>query len=320
VHLTASPVDWYAARAGGIVALVLLTSVVALGISFADKAHPLPLARFAIEDVHRFLGLLTGAFIGVHVLTIAIDAYLPFSPVQIIVPLASRYRPLWTGLGIAGAELLVALAVANHYRNRVPYRLWRRSHYLNFAVWSAAIAHSLGAGTDSHARWALGIYIALVVLVLTLAARRFVRGRAWILAPAVAAAVTVGLMAVTSRPAAKRVPNTISHLAFDEHLTGVVVQQRGLAAAIVSMSGRGHGEQPLLVRADLLVTNVLQSTSLQVEYLPSGRVCTGRVTSVHPTGFSGQCRLSNGSAVVVNASWTLGPDNAVKGTIAAQRA
>ena len=320
MHLTSSPVDWYAARAGGIVALVLLSTVVALGISLADKRHPLSLARFAIEDVHRFLGLLTGAFIGVHVLTIAIDAYLPFSPIQIIVPLVGRYRPLWTGFGIAAAELLLALAVANHYRSRVPYRLWRRSHYLNFAVWSAAIAHSLGAGTDSHAAWAIVLYVGLVALILTLAARRAVRGRAWLIAPAAGVAIAVLLISVTSRPSPKPVSNAIGHSTFKEQLTGVVVQQQGQTAAIVSMSGRGHGAQPLLVRADLLVANVLQATSLQVEFLPSGRVCTGQVTHVQPKGFTGRCILPNGPTLALSASWTIARDNTLTGQITSQRA
>ena len=320
MHLTTSPADWYAARAAGIVALGLLSAVVALGILLADKKRPLPLARFAIEDVHRFLGLLTGAFIGVHVLTIAIDAYLPFSPIQIVVPLLARYRPLWTGLGIAAAELLVALAVTNHYRTRIPYTFWRRSHYLNFAVWSAAIVHSLGTGTDSHARWALVMYVALVVVVLTLAARRALHGRAWVVAPLAGLAIAVALIAVTSRPSPRPVTTAIRHVNFNDRLSGVVVQQRGQIAAIVSMSGRGHGEQPLLVRADLLVTNVLQSTSLQVEFLPSGRVCKGQVTRVESRGFSGRCLLSNGRAFAVRASWTIAQDNSVAGQISARRA
>src|SRR5207244_1011013 len=38
MHVTSSPIDWYAARAAGIVAYVLLTTVVALGISMAGRA------------------------------------------------------------------------------------------------------------------------------------------------------------------------------------------------------------------------------------------------------------------------------------------
>ena len=74
--------------------------------------------------------------------------YLPFSPIQVLVPLTARYRPLWTGLGIAAAELLIALALTNHYRRRLPYRFWRRAHYLNFAVWALALVHGLTASLD----------------------------------------------------------------------------------------------------------------------------------------------------------------------------
>ena len=66
--------------------------------------------------MHRFGGLLVGLFVAVHVLTIAIDSYLPFSLSVITIPLVASYRPLCTGLGIAAAELLLALAMTNRYR------------------------------------------------------------------------------------------------------------------------------------------------------------------------------------------------------------
>ena len=78
-----------------------------------------------------------GSLIGIHVLTIAADSFLPFSLTQLLVPFTSSYRPLWTGLGIAAAELLLALAITNHYRSRLPYSFWRKAHYLNFAVWAS---------------------------------------------------------------------------------------------------------------------------------------------------------------------------------------
>ncbi len=137
MHLTSSPIDWYAARAAGIVAYLLLTAVVTLGVSMAGRAPGRRWKRwpmFAVEDVHRAGGLLVGSFIALHVVTIAIDSFLPFSLGQIAIPLTSRYRPIWTALGIVAAELLVALAVTNHYRDRIPRRWWRLAHYENFAV------------------------------------------------------------------------------------------------------------------------------------------------------------------------------------------
>jgi sulfoxide reductase heme-binding subunit YedZ len=177
MHLTSSPVDWYAARAAGITAYLLLSGVVLLGLTMAAKKPFGRWPRFTVEDVHRFGGLLVGSFVAIHVVTVAIDSWLPFSLQSIVVPFISRYRPIWVGLGIAAAELLIALAVTNHYRRRLPYTFWRRAHYLNFAVWGAATVHGLGSGTDRSAPWALGAYATAVAAVSAAIVWRAARGR-----------------------------------------------------------------------------------------------------------------------------------------------
>jgi sulfoxide reductase heme-binding subunit YedZ len=160
--------EWYVARSSGIVAFVFLTLAVAAGLLLAGRAR-LPLwPRFAVEDVHRFLGLLTGTFVGLHVLTLFVDAYLPFSLAQLTIPFASSYRPLPTALGVVGAELLLALALTNTYRKRLSHRFWRRAHYLNFFVWLFALAHGLFGGTDAHAGWAVAIYLGAAGVVSSL--------------------------------------------------------------------------------------------------------------------------------------------------------
>jgi sulfoxide reductase heme-binding subunit YedZ len=150
--------EWYLARASGIVAFVLLTIAVILGMTLSGRAKLRYWPRFAVEDVHRFAGLLTGAFVSLHLLVLFVDSYLPFSLTQLVVPGSSSYRPLATALGVVAAELLVALAIANHFRTRLSYRFWRRTHYLNFAVWGLALAHGLFAGTDRSAPWADILY------------------------------------------------------------------------------------------------------------------------------------------------------------------
>src|SRR5204862_7740621 len=67
MHLVASSTVWYAARAGGVVSYVLVSASVLAGILLAGKARVPGLPRFAVEDVHRFLGLLAGLFIAIHV-------------------------------------------------------------------------------------------------------------------------------------------------------------------------------------------------------------------------------------------------------------
>ena len=110
MHLTSNPAIWYAARASGVAAYVILTAVVAIGLGLGGKAQSTRWPRFSVEDIHRFGGLLVGSLIGVHVLSIAADSFLPFSIGQLVVPFTATYRPLWTGLGITAAELDVEKA------------------------------------------------------------------------------------------------------------------------------------------------------------------------------------------------------------------
>ena len=168
--------EWYLVRASGIVAFVLLTIAVVLGLTLSGRARLRYWPRFAIEDVHRFAGLLTGTFVSIHVLTLFADSYLPFSLTQLAVPGASSYRPLATALGVVAAELLLALAITNRYRKELSYRFWRRAHYLNFAVWGLALGHGIFAGADRGAPWADLLYGASAAAVAGLVAWRAAGG------------------------------------------------------------------------------------------------------------------------------------------------
>jgi predicted ferric reductase len=172
VTLAAASATWYAARAGGILAYVLLTASVVLGLLLSGRAQLRHWPRFALEDVHRFLGLLAGSFIVLHGGALLLDGYLPFSLGQLLVPGTAPYRPLPVALGVVAAELLAALAIANRYRRQLPHRLWRRTHYLNFAVWLLALVHGFTAGTDATTPWALALYGVSAWLVLALLLNR----------------------------------------------------------------------------------------------------------------------------------------------------
>jgi len=164
---------WYVARAGGMLSFVLLTAAVVLGLLLSNKASLRRWPRFALEDVHRFVGLLAGTFIFIHVGALLVDSYLPFSLTNILIPGTAPYRPISVAFGVIAAELLVALAVTNHYRKALSYRFWRRAHYLNFAVWLLALVHGIAAGTDRGTTWALALYIGTASVVTGLTASRF---------------------------------------------------------------------------------------------------------------------------------------------------
>lgn len=302
--MSSSPAIWYAARASGVAAYVVLSLVVSLGLTLGGKAQNRRWPRFSVEDIHRFGGLLVGSLVGVHVIAIAVDSFLPFSLVQLLVPFTARYRPIYTGLGIAAAELLVALAITNHYRRRLPYRFWRTAHYANFAVWALASVHGLMSGTDRGAAWLAIIYGVSVATVLMLLLWRF--GGYVLRSPRVAwagAVTAVGLPLLIVGPL-RHSPPLWNAAHVNESLTGSVIRNGTQLQQIVSFVGQAQKPQKLLVRADLLVApGSLERTSLQLEYLPSGDVCRGRVTNVGGTSFSGSCRLANGQLRTIAASW-----------------
>jgi predicted ferric reductase len=159
---------WYAARAGGLTAYLLLSASVCLGLLLSGKTRLKRWPRFALEDVHRFLGILAGVFVAIHGGALLLDSFVPFSLSQVLVPGTSSYRPLAVGFGVVAAELLVALAVSNHCRQRIPHGVWRRLHMLNFVVWALALVHGLTAGTDATTTWALTLYVGSAWCVLTL--------------------------------------------------------------------------------------------------------------------------------------------------------
>ena len=283
VHLTSSPIDWYAARAGGIVAYVLLSANVAIGLSMTGKKSMKHWPRFALEDVHRFGGILVGTFLVVHITAVAIDAYLPFSLTSLVVPLVASYRPIWTALGIVAAELLLALAFTNHYRNvEISYRFWRRAHFVNFVVWGSATLHGLGSGTDRSAAWFVSIYAVAVGTVCALTVWRVLRrwhpSPEWVLrlAPVTAALIAVVTIGGLARGPLRFQPKEWNAASFSDTLDGKILVNNGVTRGMVSMAGNGSGSQRVLVRADLLVSpQRLVSTEFQMEYLPSGALCKG---------------------------------------------
>jgi methionine sulfoxide reductase heme-binding subunit len=311
VHVSSNPAIWYAARASGVAAYVVLSIVVCLGMTVGGKAQTRRWPRFSIEDVHRFGGLLVGSLIGVHILAIAADSFLPFSLTQLLVPFTSSYRPLWTGLGIAAAELLLALAITNHYKRRLPYRFWRKAHYLNFAVWGFASVHGLMGGTDRGAAWLAILYGLSVASVLMLLVWRVGGDAHRARRIATTGAVSVIALPLLIVGPLRHSPPLWNAAHVSERLTGSVIRNGTQTEQIVSFVGRAGQPQKLLVRADFLVApGTVENTSLQLEYLPSGDVCRGRVANVGGESFSGTCRLANGQQRTVEASWVPGSEGA----------
>ncbi|WP_246508584.1 ferric reductase-like transmembrane domain-containing protein [Actinocrinis puniceicyclus] len=165
VHSSSMPL-WYATRATGVVALVLLTLSLVMGILVSVKFVSERWPRFATIGVHRNASLLTVAFLAVHILTAVLDPYAPVGLFSLVVPFVSSYRPLWLGLGTVAFDLLLALIATSLLRTRIPYRAWRAVHWAAYACWPLAIMHGLGTGTDPKSPAILALVVFCVAAVL----------------------------------------------------------------------------------------------------------------------------------------------------------
>lgn len=144
---------WFATRGAGVVSLILLTLIVALGVAGATRWKSTRWPRFVVAGLHRNLTLLALVFIALHVITTVADGYAPISLLSAVLPFTSAYRPIWLGLGAVAFDLLLALTITSLLRARIGYGRWRALHWLAYASWPIALVHGLGTGTDARVGW-----------------------------------------------------------------------------------------------------------------------------------------------------------------------
>jgi sulfoxide reductase heme-binding subunit YedZ len=162
---------WYATRATGLAALVLLSVTMLLGILTAGRAKS-SLPAFARVEIHRRVSILTVAFLAIHVLTSVLDTYVDINWTAIVVPFTSGYHTFWLALGTIGVDLFIAVAVSSALRQYISARAWRLVHWLAYLSWPVAVAHSLGMGTDSGLPWVLALVATCIAGVVGLAVWR----------------------------------------------------------------------------------------------------------------------------------------------------
>jgi len=172
--MTNSTVLWYASRATGVVALVLLTAVFAIGIAVNRQSRLPGLPRFAVTDLHRNLSLLSVAFIGVHVVTAVLDTYVNIPALAIVVPFTSGYERFWLGLGAVAFDLILAMIVTSLVRGRLNRTAWRAVHLTAYLCWPVAFVHGLYASDDLRQGLLLDVAAGCALIVAGAATWRLV--------------------------------------------------------------------------------------------------------------------------------------------------
>ena len=150
---------WYVMRGSGVVSLILLTGVVVLGILTTNRAQLGQLPRFVTLGLHRSISLLSVVFLAIHVVTAIVDPYAAVSVVQVVLPVPTSGYAFWLGLGALSLDVVAAVIVTSLLRQRLSRRVWKAVHWVSYASWPLAFAHSLGMGTDAGSGWFLAVAV-----------------------------------------------------------------------------------------------------------------------------------------------------------------
>jgi hypothetical protein len=168
-------VSWDVVRASGFTAYLLLSASVVMGLLLSLRWQSRHWPRLVTNEVHQYLTLLAVAYSVVHGIATWLDPFMRFHLAELLVPMASHYRPLWVTMGILSLYLAVAVLVTTWLRPYLGYRLWRSFHVSTFVVYILATLHGLGTGTDTRTWYGLLVYGGSVWTVLGLVTKRLLQ-------------------------------------------------------------------------------------------------------------------------------------------------
>lgn len=169
---------WLASRASGLVALVLVTVSVGLGLMMAGKVMRRPGLSKKLLAIHEQTALAGLVAIAVHGIALLGDPWLAPGVVGVTVPFAMSFKTAFTGLGVIGGYLAALLGLSYYVRRRVGAKLWRKAHRATVLVYLLGLVHAIGAGTDATAVWFRWWVIATTPVIGGLFVYRVISARA----------------------------------------------------------------------------------------------------------------------------------------------
>jgi sulfoxide reductase heme-binding subunit YedZ len=157
---------WFASRAFGITAMILLAISVGLGLAMSGRLMRRPGLSPKLRHLHESATLVTLALIVAHAGLLLFDTYLRPGLVGITVPFALGYRPLFAGIGIIAGWLAAILGLSFYARRRIGVKRWRFMHRFTIVVYLLVLGHVAGAGTDTRSPWMIALLTGLTAPII----------------------------------------------------------------------------------------------------------------------------------------------------------
>jgi methionine sulfoxide reductase heme-binding subunit len=159
---------WIILRAAGIGAYLLLFLSVAWGVIGTMSLFGARVAKSTAITMHQFLSTAALLLLSVHVGGLLLDAYMPFHPLDVLVPLHARFRSAAVAFGIVAMYAMVIVLASSWTRRQLGPVWWRRLHLLAVPAFALSMVHGVFAGTDTTRPWMWWLYVATGLSVVFL--------------------------------------------------------------------------------------------------------------------------------------------------------
>jgi len=167
-----SSLPWLFERLFAWMAYIAVTLSVVFGLLLSTKVLDAIAHRPVNFTLHQELASLGLGMAAIHGALLGLDASMPFSVTQMLVPGQAPYAPLAVGVGQVAFYLMALVTASFYVRRHIGQRAWRTLHYLTFLAFAGSTAHGIAAGTDSGKAWAQWIYLGAMTVVAFLLAYR----------------------------------------------------------------------------------------------------------------------------------------------------
>jgi predicted ferric reductase len=159
---------WIVLRAAGIGAYVMLFLSVCWGLVGTTSMFGKRISKASATTVHQFIATCGLVLLGVHLGGLLVDSFMPFSLRDLVIPMASTFRPVAITFGIVAMYAMVFVMVTSWLRKPIGTKWWRRTHLLAVPTFVLSMVHGVFAGTDSArpAMWWTYVGSGLIVLFL----------------------------------------------------------------------------------------------------------------------------------------------------------
>ncbi|SOC22464.1 ferric reductase like protein [Ureibacillus xyleni] len=167
---------WEWIRICGFLAYFYFTVSIIFGLlrkSPAVKSH-----KNLLFQLHQSAGWFGFAAVIVHMLLLIVDQYEPYRIAELLIPFASDYEPVLSGLGtIAFYLFLMVFLSSDLWLRKMGFSLWKKVHFAVLPAWVISLVHGVLIGTDTVNPFILLFYWSTATFVFIFSLIRIISGQ-----------------------------------------------------------------------------------------------------------------------------------------------